>query len=623
MYCTKIFLFCTLLLFVLQTLAGQSLMQILDEVETENAIDIETLIRSYIPSPIPLKKISPDSVSQLWFLTALQMKQLKAVLQTQSLQTLTYPTLAKTLNMPIEQVELIFELPDDFFDRLSHRARFKNNQNGTCKEQKFEFTRNNTTARVTLEQDAGEKQLNDFSSAYLGVNYFEKNLSVVLGDFTVQSATGLVYAGPFSAPILSHPRTAAKFHSTKIRPYRSITENLAFRGLALNLNKKRFQVLSFYSSAKRDAQVNESGFVVSRPISGLHVSEAEQGKKDALGENTTGIFAELKRIKNFQLGTSLTHTRYSYKIIPADLERQHFHFNGEWKSTWSLYSQFVIPPADMVFFSEIGRLNNGAHAEIVGFKKSAAQKTLSILLWQATPDFESDYGTLPNKQLGETSNTSGFYFGFYLGNHWGKFIFSIQREKTPWRTYLFPQPVEKQTFIFHFEKRLLRKLNFNSRLKVSTRPQIAEILPNTLQLRGNIINNPSTSSIYLKTDYQISSNCDYRFRFDFARTSKTVPNSYQGWAQMHQFKFRFLDKYRFQIRYSLFTIEDYLSRIYQIDYRFPDLLQPIPLSGLGRRFILGYQFKIFYIKLAGYFIREKKQDEQAENQWGVQFNFSK
>lgn len=540
---------------------------------------------------------------------------------TQNIENIAYRDLVNTLHIASEHVHILFKLPPATQRKIMHRARLKHSDMGYGSEQKLKFISENTSFQMILEKDAGENQIDDFKSGAFCFRLHEEKLRFVVGDFTIQSGAGLVFAGSFGASFLSNSRSAVKIAKTRLNPYYSISENLAFRGLAAELNLGRYHFLTFYSNAQRDASIDENGIVIARPQSGLHISDSDLAKKDALNETSTGVVAELQLSNNVTVSSTLSQTSYSRLIHPGDNERQFYDFSGKEKLICDLNLSYKNKKSGIKLTSEFALLNWGARAAILGVSKSMMHKNFALLLWHATADFAADYGALPNSQIGETSNELGIYLGTTLSNKLGLVDLSIQREKSPWRTYLWPQPIEKQIFTIRCESRVFRSLKLISRIKLSMSPNNLEMPANEMQLSSTTIDYPVTSNAYLKMIYHFSGRLNYQFRLDHSRITASGKSHYYGWAQSHEFKFQIKKRANLSVRTTLFTIDNYLSRIYHFDYRLPGLLQPVPLTGMGKRMVFSYQTWFYLFQLSGYVYSEIKYGAKQARGWGLQLEF--
>ncbi len=124
---------CLTLFFLSAILCGQTISELLELQQNENPIDMETLLHTYFPEPIKLHKLSPDSVTALWFLNQTQSRQLQTILLSGEITDLSYETLAALLKIPLEQVKIIFEIPQGNRTQISHRLRFKSASEGATK----------------------------------------------------------------------------------------------------------------------------------------------------------------------------------------------------------------------------------------------------------------------------------------------------------------------------------------------------------------------------------------------------------------------------------------------------------------------------------------------------------
>ena len=151
--------------------------------------------------------------------------------------------------------------------------------------------KNNISLGITAEKDAGEqffrgaqKQGFDFYSFhafYRGGKYLK---SFAVGDYQIQLGQGLnlwsSYAFGKSSDILTMKR-----NPIPIKPYTSVDESRFFRGAAVNLGYRNFDLLLFSSFKKidatgiQDSTLDNLEFVSTINLSGLHRTNSEISKK--------------------------------------------------------------------------------------------------------------------------------------------------------------------------------------------------------------------------------------------------------------------------------------------------------------------------------------------------------
>lgn len=191
----------------------------------------------------------------------------------------------------------------------------------------------------TLEKDAGErlflhgKPLRgfDFMSGHLQLNKWKAIESLVLGDFTVNFAQGLIQWQAFSfgkgAEISQLPRRANPF-----RAYTSPGESRFMRGAALSLRRGNWQAGGFVSFRKRDANTKlderRNRWVISSlQESGLHRTEAEMADRHTAHLFSTGIFLRRER-GGGGLGTQAVFHHLDKFFLRTPAPYNLFYFSG-------------------------------------------------------------------------------------------------------------------------------------------------------------------------------------------------------------------------------------------------------------------------------------------------------
>lgn len=169
-----------------------------------------------------------------------------------------------------------------------------------------------------LQKDAGESSMSDFSSFYVHWNKPKSFIyKIILGDYINQWGQGLVQAGGFSlGKSYESIISTQKFHQGGI-PYSSSMESGFYRGLLIGFQGKQWNMESFVSIRKWDANVltDSTGieYYSSLITSGLHRTPTEADK--------------LNRVQEWSLGNSI---HWHAKNTPMSIQA-----NFVW-SQWSI-----------------------------------------------------------------------------------------------------------------------------------------------------------------------------------------------------------------------------------------------------------------------------------------------
>ncbi len=284
--------------------------------------------------------------------------------------------------------------------------------------------RTNLSIGVTGEKDAGEQFFRgaqkdgfDFYSAHAFFKGGKYLKALAVGDYQVQIGQALNlwsgYAFGKTADVTNIKKTA-----NPIRPYTSVDETRFMRGAAVDFGFGPLSLLAFASMKKVDASVladslyDDLEFVSSINLSGLHRTNSEIQKKDALTETIAG--ANLRyRNRNLQLGIAGVYQGYDKDFNKSIQPYNQFDFRG--KEMVSLSGDYSYVIRNFNFFGEASRSSySGNWANVHGVLFSLDSRASFSLLYR---NYQKGYQTFYNNGFSEGSNTqneNGIYAGFKL-----------------------------------------------------------------------------------------------------------------------------------------------------------------------------------------------------------------
>ena len=145
---------------------------------------------------------------------------------------------------------------------------------------------------ITIEKDAGEKNMADHLSGYLAISSNRILKNCIIGDFTVNMGQGLIQWQGYSIG-LSNQLSSGFRQGPIIRPHRGTDENKFHRGIAFVFQKPGITLSILGSSQHVDANiiwdtVTNKKTISSFLVSGLHISDSEIEDKKAVAKNTFG-----------------------------------------------------------------------------------------------------------------------------------------------------------------------------------------------------------------------------------------------------------------------------------------------------------------------------------------------
>jgi hypothetical protein len=330
---------------------------------------------------------------------------------------------------------------------------------------RFRYTyKTNISVGFTAEKDPGEEffqgsQKNgfDFYSAHVFFKGGKYVRGVALGDYQVQIGQGIgfwsSYAFGKTADIATSKRTAIP-----LRAYTSVDENRFMRGAAVDLGYKNFGLLLFASSKRVDAAgiadstLDDLEFISTLDLSGLHRTNREIARRNALRENIAG--ANLNYHKGlFRIGATGVYQGYDKPYVKDIKRYNQFDFRGQHHFNFSTDYSFNFKNVSL--FGEVAKAYNdslmGANsgwAMMHGALISLDSKVSFGLVYR---DYQRDYFSFYNAGFSEGSNTQnerGLYSGIKMkfNSKWSMNGY-VDLFKFPWMKYGVDGPSRGHEFL--------------------------------------------------------------------------------------------------------------------------------------------------------------------------------
>lgn len=431
----------------------------------------------------------------------------------------------------------------------------------------------NISIGFTAEKDPGEEffrgtQPNgfDFYSAhafYKGGKYLK---SVALGDYQIQIGQGLNlwsgYAFGKTADVTNVKRTA-----NPIRPYTSVDETRFLRGAAVDLGLGPFSALLFASSKMVDASVisdsiyDDLEFVSSINLSGLHRTNSEIERKNALTENIAG--ANLRYRKgNLSLGAAGIYQGYNKELNKSVQPYNQFDFRG--KELFSFSADYSYVFRNFNFFGEAARSSyNGSWANLHGILFSPDARASFSLLYR---DYQRGYQTFYNNGFSEGSNTQnekGVYASMKLkfSPTWSLItyadVFSF-----PWMKYQVDAPSSGHEFLVQPSYKPSKQLEIYARFRQQVRQK------NSREYEGAVtpLEDVVQRNYRFNLSYVVSEAITVKSRIEYVTIDRLSNSSEDGllFTQDILFKPKKLP-FDLTFRYALFDTDSYDTRIYSFE----------------------------------------------------------
>ncbi len=264
---------------------------------------------------------------------------------------------------------------------------------------------------VTIEKDAGEKNMADFLGYYLYLKKRGMIKSLVLGDYVVNIGQGLIewqgYAFGQSSNIVGALRQGDAF-----LPHTGSDENRYHKGFAITLEKKNIQLSICAGREKIDANIIldslniQHRYVSSLLTSGLHRTSSEVNDKNTLIESVLGVRIALEK-KHIQAG--ITALQYFFDIPIEKKWLPYNYYSPRGKSFTNAGIDFKTSIFHSYTFGEYALNQSMASALLLGCMKSLdSRMDVSIIFRNIAKDYVAFQ---PNALIrnGSANNEKGFF----------------------------------------------------------------------------------------------------------------------------------------------------------------------------------------------------------------------
>jgi hypothetical protein len=196
---------------------------------------------------------------------------------------------------------------------------------------------------------------------------------------------GLVFSGPYGySPATVNPWRFSQ-GEFGVRPYTSVDENFAMRGVGVSFGFTRFDVCLVASAADFDASVDGEGRVTSLSTTGYHTDERETKTKDALGEDLLAV-AVRAVVRPVEIKLNLAYSDFDRPF--TDKLGSGLAQKGNLAGSLDL----AVGSRTTVFFAEAAGSKHGGEAYIAGLAADTPTVDLLVLGRSYGPDYMALHG---------------------------------------------------------------------------------------------------------------------------------------------------------------------------------------------------------------------------------------
>ena len=464
----------------------------------------------------------------------------------------------------------------------------------------------------TLDKDAGEmflkKNLNDtlyalagpkvtnvfdFYSAHLYVSDIGILKEAVVGDYHIEFGQGLtLWTG------LAFGKTSDGVHIKRygkgIRPNTSANENRFFRGAAVTIGAKGFELTGFYSYNSVDANMlapdtlTPEDAISSINETGFHRTINELLDKDALKISAYGGRLSYQH-RFFQIGATAYQTELNIPLRLTDQIYKQFYFEGNKLTNYGF--DMNIDVNKLAFFGELSGSSNGGLAGLAGMNAYLHDRFIVTLLYH---NFSRDYHNLYANPFAESSsllNEQGIYAGFK--------ILPLQRVsltgyidyfKFPWLRYQINGPSVGRDYLLQLNYNPARNIDMYFRFRQKKKSENYSGDYDYLPLLAEI----KRTEFRFFISYRPFPFLIFKNRIDYATYQKEFEEKENGFMIYQDILYR-PDRFPLEVtfRYALFDTDSYDSRIYTYEN---DLLYSFSVPAYfdkGQRIYLMLKWRIY------------------------------
>ena len=455
---------------------------------------------------------------------------------------------------------------------------------------------------ITTEKDAGEVFLKrtfsdtvnqmlghkpafpDFLSAFAYISNVGIVKKAVIGDYHLEFGQGLtLWSGlTFGA---SSQTCQVKYFGKGIRPNTSANENRYFRGAAVTLEKKGFELTAFYSKKNYDANLlppDSLGIRAATSLqeTGYHRTINELQDKNAMNITVYGgqLAYQYKRIR---VGAVYYQTHLNHPLAVSSAPYKLFDFHGDMLTNFGLNMNFNLNPVS--FFGELAANPGGKPAGLAGLNAFLSDRFTLTLFYRNYP---KDYHVIFASPFGKSSgaaNERGIYLGFKalltksltLSGYADHYAY-------PWLKFRVNAPSHGKSYLLQMNDLVNNRLSAYFRFRFNK---------NELDLTDSTgyFSVPVPDDRYefrLETSYTLLNFLVLRNRIEYVRYQEASDQE-EGFMVFQDVKIKRENApWEAIFRYALFNTDGWNSRIYTFENNALYTFSVPALSGHGERMYL-------------------------------------
>ncbi len=438
----------------------------------------------------------------------------------------------------------------------------------------------NLSGGLLIQKDPGERKYTDHLSGYISWQYPHHPINLIIGNYNIHCAEGLLLSVPFSLPKSTFIFNPSYNKHLRVTPSLSSNENDGFLGGAVAWRMGNGgNIVAYYSQKFKDAVISdiEPG-VTGFDRSGYHRTMVEVSRGNTLLERSFGGIITIPILFFRDVGLTYQKTTYKPPIVsssPEERRKKFYNFYGSTLSNFSLFYSLQLKNINLG--GEMVPLNSGAFAHQHTLNFGSPDWQFLFKWWHLPVLFLSPFGRsvsgsnpYPQPANGLLISTAGELLEDL------KFVSYWYTKKDLWRSYFKPLPTRLKGFFFQLEYLKLLKTRFQMRYNFTSSQEYPA--DNFFQIKKKKYN------IRLQIEKRFSTKVRFRSRwerviinFSHVYATKKGLNFYQDlyWSVFKPITI--------QIRYSSFNTTDYDARLYEYENDLPGVFSNYSSFGSGNK----------------------------------------
>lgn len=261
-------------------------------------------------------------------------------------------------------------------------------------------------AGVIMEKDPGERGLNNFLAGY--VKLFSQVLAtnLIIGDYTVEAAEGLVFWRSSAFTKGSNIIAPTRKNGGGIHSYLSSNENGFFRGIGATIEFTNIRLQLMCSNKPVNASIDSLGRITTFDKSGLFRTENELRRKNSTRETMIGYRAVVNLLDGLKIGCTGYRAQFGNALL--------FSKNDEdiGDNVWMQGVDFSYTNLSVDLFSECAFDRKKNFAVIGG---TAFEPMKNIILTMIIRDYPASFSGIHGFAFGESDGCAENERGIYCG----------------------------------------------------------------------------------------------------------------------------------------------------------------------------------------------------------------